>query len=197
MFVEALLIGILVGFIRKGRLSNLSELQIRGWILVVIGAFVQFVPILLNKFDLLKEYHVYFPFGALVLMIGVLLFNLEKRGAWMILIGGIMNAVAIGLNGFKMPISLSGLQFSGLDAIAETIVDKSVINYIDVNAVENFTRYLGKIIAIPSLYPFAKVLSVGDVFVMLGIILLISGQMTNSYFRRHGQQLRYSYKPKY
>jgi len=197
MFVEALLVGTFIGLIRKGRLSNLSELQMRGWVLVVLGAFIQFVPILLNKFDFIPLYHAYFPFAALVLMIGVIALNLGKNGAWLMLIGGVLNAVTIGMNNFKMPISLSGLHFSGLDAVAETIVDGSVINYIDVNTVENFSKYLGKIIAIPGIYPFAKVLSAGDLLVMLGIVFMISGQMTNTYFRRHGQQLRYSYKSKY
>ncbi|MBN2900118.1 MAG: DUF5317 domain-containing protein [Clostridia bacterium] len=197
MFIEALLLGAIVGLIRKGRVSNLSEMQIRGWVLVVIGALIQFAPILLNKFDLLPEYHVFFPFAALVIMIGVALMNLEKSGLWMILAGGVLNGVAIALNGFKMPVDLAGLKYAGLDAVAETIVDGSVINYVDANTVDNFSSFLGKIVAVPSLYPFAKVLSVGDILMMVGIVLFISGQMTNNYFRRHGQQLRYSYKSKY
>lgn len=197
MFVEALLLGILIGMIRKGRLSNLSELQIRGWVLVVLGAFIQFVPILLNKFELLPSYHVFFPFAALIVMIGVMAMNLDKRGIWLLMIGGILNTIAIGMNNFKMPVDLNGLKYAGLDAVAETIVDGSVINYIDVATVSNFSKYLGKIIAIPSVYPFAKVLSAGDMIMMLGLIVLISSQMTNNYFRRHGQHLRYSYKSKY
>ncbi len=197
MFVEALLLGILIGIIRKGRLSNLSELQIRGWVLVVLGALIQFAPILLNKFELIPSYHVYFPFAALIVMLGVMLMNLDKNGMWLIMFGGILNALAIGLNNFKMPIDLNALKYAGLDAISETIVDGSVINYIDVTAVSGFSKYLGKIVAVPSIYPFAKVLSIGDMVVMIGMVLLISGQMTNTYFRRHGQHLRYSYKSKF
>lgn len=197
MFVETLLLGVLIGMIRKGRLSNLSELQIKGWVFVVIGAMVQFVPIFLNKFDLIPDYHVFFPFVALIIMLGVMAMNLSKSGVWLILIGGILNAIAIGMNNFKMPVDLNGLHYAGLDAIAETIVDGSVINYIDASTVTNFSKYLGKILAVPSIYPFAKVLSAGDVLMMIGVVLLISGQMTNTYFRRHGQHLRYSYKSKY
>lgn len=197
MFVEALLLGILIGIIKKGRLSNLSELQIRGWVLVVLGAFIQFVPIVLNKFELIPSYHVFFPFAALIVMIGVMMINLDKHGIWLIMIGGILNTIAIGMNNFKMPIDLNGLKYAGLDAVAETIVDGSVINYIDVATVTNFSKYLGKIIAVPSIYPFAKVLSAGDMIMMVGLVLLIAGQMTNSYFRRHGQHLRYSYKSKF
>lgn len=197
MFVEALLLGILIGKIRKGRMSNLSEMQIRGWVFVVIGALIQFMPIFLNKFEWLPAYHMYFPFAALIIMMGVMLMNLEKKGIWLILIGGLLNTVAIAMNGLKMPVDINGLKYAGLDAVAETIVDGSVINYIDANLVENFSKFLGKIVAIPGFYPFAKVLSVGDIFMMIGIVLLIAGQMTNTYFRRHGQQLRYSYKSKY
>ncbi len=197
MFVEALLLGILIGYIRKGRLSNLSELQIRGWVLVVIGALIQFVPILLNKFDLIPTYHVYFPFAALILMLVVMTMNLNKNGIWLILLGGILNTVAIAMNNFKMPVDLGALKYAGLDAVAETIVDGSVINYINASTVNNFSKFLGKVIAVPGVYPFAKVLSVGDLMMMIGITLLISGQMVNSYFRRHGQHVRYSYKSKY
>ncbi len=123
MFVETLLLGVLIGMIRKGRLSNLSELQIKGWVFVVIGAMIQFVPIFLNKFDLIPDYHVFFPFVALIIMLGVMAMNLSKSGVWLILIGGILNAIAIGMNNFKMPVDLNGLHYAGLDAIAETIVD--------------------------------------------------------------------------
>lgn len=162
MFVEALLIGILIGMIRKGRVTNLSELQIRGWVFVVIGALIQFVPIFLNKFEVLPEYHIYFPFAALIMMVGVMVANLDKKGVWLLLIGGILNTIAIAMNNFKMPVDLNGLRFAGLDAVAETIADGSVINYIDSSIVDNFSRFLGKIIAVPDIYPFAKVLSIGD-----------------------------------
>lgn len=197
MFIEALLLGVLIGRIQKGRLSNLSELQMRGWVFVVIGAILQFIPIFLNKFELIPAYHVFFPFVALLLMLGVMVANLDKSGVWVILVGGILNAIAIGMNNFKMPIALDRLHYAGLDAVAETIVDGSVINYIDASTVTNVSKYLGKILALPSIYPFAKVLSAGDVLMMIGIVLLISRQMTNAYFRRHGQHLRYSYKSKY
>ena len=197
MFVEALVLGILIGRIRKGRLSNLSEMQFRGWVFVVVGALIQFIPIFLNKFELLLEYHMYFPFAALLIMVGVMAMNLEKNGVWLILIGGVLNTLAIAMNGFKMPVNIKGLKYAGLDAVAETIADGSVINYIDAATVENFSRFLGKIIAIPSFYPFAKVLSIGDIVMMIGVVLLMAGQMTSTYFRRHSQQLRYSYKSKY
>lgn len=194
MFAEAFILGVIIGRIRKGRFSNFADLHIKGWGFVVLGALVQFLPIFLKKLGILEEYYLFFPVIAAVVMIIVLFLNVDVKGVWLILLGGICNLGVILFNGLKMPVSLKAYEFAGLNGIVETIMDGSVINYISLESARGFSRFFGKVIAIPEIYPFAKVLSIGDILITIGIIWFIQGEMTNNYFRRHSRIIKYSYK---
>jgi len=194
MFIEAFILGVVIGRIRKGRFSNFVDLHIRGWGFVGLGALIQFLPIFLKKLGVLEEYYLFFPVIAAGIMIVVLVLNLDIKGVWIILLGGILNFAVILFNGLRMPVSLEAFKYSGLNGMVETILDGSVINYISLESASGFSKFFGKIIGIPEIYPFAKVLSLGDILITIGIVWFVQGEMTNNYFRRHSRIVRYSYK---
>lgn len=196
MFIEAVIIGLIIGSIRKGRISNLSEIYIKGWLLIIIGALLQVAPVILYKMNILTEVASYLPFISVVIMLIVILMNMNLSGFWLLLIGTVMNLIAMGFNGFKMPVSIESLYKSGLGEMAETVLDGSIINYINMDLVDNFTKYFGKFIALPDFYPFAKVLSIGDIVLTIGIILFIQGEMMNRYYRK-GSMVKYNYNTRY
>jgi len=194
MFVEAFILGVIIGRIRKGRFSNFVDLHIKGWGFVVLGALIQFLPIFLKKLGILEEYYLFFPVVAAGIMLIVLFLNVDVKGIWLILLGGISNFAVILMNGLKMPVNLEAFKYAGLNGIVETILDGSVINYISYENAYGFSKFFGKIIGIPEIYPFAKVLSFGDILITIGIVWFVQGEMTNNYFRRHSRIVRYSYK---
>ncbi len=197
MFIEAVLLGIVIGILRKGRIASLGDMQFKGLLIVVVGFLVQISPIFLARANMLMDQLVYLPFAGMCLVTVVLFLNLDKSGIWVIIPGALLNLVAVGMNSFKMPIDFSGLEYAGLTGVIETIQDGSLMNFVSMDGIANFSRYLGKFIPLPNIYPFAKVLSIGDIVIMIGLVILIQGEMKKVYYKGSGSMVKYSYNSKY
>src|SRR5215210_4496549 len=92
-----------------GRLSRLSEVEIRGLLLVVVAFGVQVLLVTVvpaGDETLHRVAHVftYFLAGACMVM------NLDLRFMWVVALGGLFNFVAIAANGGVMPASRSALE---------------------------------------------------------------------------------------
>ncbi len=197
VFVEAVILGIAIGILRKGRLTSLGETQFKGLWLVIIAFLTQISPIFLARANVLGDQLIYMPFVAMCMMTIVLFMNLDKSGIWFVIPGAVMNLVAIAMNAFKMPIDFRGLEYAGLTGVIETIQDGSLMNYINMESAAGFSKYLGKFIGMPDFYPFAKVLSIGDILIMVGIVILIQGEMKKVFYRGSGSMVKYSYNSRY
>jgi len=197
VFVEAILLGIVIGLLRKGRLGSLGDMQFKGLWIVIIAFIIQISPIFLARAGIFHDQMMYLPFAGMCVMLVVLFLNLDKSGIWVIIPGSILNLIAVGMNNFKMPIDFKGLEYAGLNGVAETISDGSLMNYVSMESVSDISRYLGKFIPLPELYPFAKVLSVGDVLIMVGVVILIQGEMKKVFYRGSGSMVKYSYNSRY
>ncbi len=190
MFIEALIIGLIIGIITKGRISNLFSLNIRGWYLIVVGALVQYLPVVLNLFKIqLFDYNYFTLIGNVILLLAVII-NIEIKGVFIILIGGILNLVGFILNGFQMPVlhSLVSKKFIQL------VSDNDVMNYKLISEMSNWKYYFGKIISMPNIYPFHKALSFGDIVITIGLIILVSLEMKKTYFRGSDNMLRFPHQ---
>ncbi len=90
------------------------------------------------------------------------------------LIGTLLNFIVIFANGGKMPVSLSGPKWQE-NPIDITISD---IDFKHMSLDEN-TRlpYLADVILIAKPYPFPKILSIGDVFLNLGLFFFLQEEM--------------------
>lgn len=183
MFLEACIIGVLVGLIRKGSLKNFSNVKIRGWYLALIGLVMQFAVYKSELVPMVKGYLTYIYIGSALLLIITLILNFDKRGTWIILLGAILNIIVIYLNGIKMPIDMNGLELAGMADIATKISNGGVTQFIPLESVTNFTRFLGKYIVLPKPYPLAKVISIGDVLMSIGMIAFIQGEMIKDKYK--------------
>ena len=194
MFFEAIVIGLAIGFLREGRLTNIQEINFRGWYLIIIALLLQISPTVFAKFNVLENSYNYIVFGASLLMLLGLLINLDKRGFWIIAIGALMNLIVIGLNGFAMPVHLSVLEGAGLGNFGQSIADGSVLNYVGFENFENILNYLGKFIVIPKPYPVPRIISIGDILISLGLLRFVQGEMNRPFFVRGSKMIQYSYK---
>ncbi|MDK2919023.1 MAG: hypothetical protein PWQ37_1756 [Candidatus Petromonas sp.] len=197
MFLEAAILGLLIGIIRKGRFSNLAEIKINGWILIFIAVLLQLLPLLAPAFPFVEKYQRYFYIASTILILFVVTINLNKKGFRIISIGVLLNLFVMLMNGFKMPIYLEGLKFAGLESIVKGIETGDILNYMPLEKVMDWTKYFGKFIVVPKPYPLAKVISVGDIFMSLGIVLFIQGEMTKSYLTMKSRMIRMGYKSRW
>lgn len=189
MFIEALFVGLIVAYFRGGRLDNFNYLEIKGWYLIILGLMLQLTPIFISGYTFLN----YLQMIGIILILLAVLINIKLKGFWLILLGGILNFLAVLIHDFKMPVNLifqSGIRFNGF---IDTILEGDVINYMVSESI-GWTGLLGKIIATPSWYPFPKLLSAGDIFITIGLFAFMYGELRRKQYRRKSNMVQYSYK---
>lgn len=198
MFIEAIIIGLLIGFIRGGRVLNIGNMDIRGWLLVVIAFVLQMIPIFFGFISVVSSVGHYISFFAMLLMLVAVLVNVEKKGFWIIALGAIMNLAAMGFNGLLMPVSLDGLAYIGFADIVEAVKLGDVVNYISIENTSHWSLYLGKILTLPRLYPFAKIISFGDIIMSIGLFWFTQSEMIHQHhFKSRGKMVHYSINSKW
>ncbi|WP_432407140.1 DUF5317 domain-containing protein [Wukongibacter sp. M2B1] len=194
MFLEAAVLGVVIGLVRKGSIRNISVTKIRGWILALIAFVLQISTLIFRDVSFVESYGRYFYIASSILIILTLVFNLDKKGMWIILTGSILNFIVVIMNGNKMPISFDGLELAGLQNMIDGIKSGEITNYMSIEQVTNWTKHLGKYIVMPKPYPMAKVISIGDVFMSLGIILFVQGQMIKPYLVTKSRMVSVGYR---
>lgn len=184
MFLEPGLLSIIIAKLRGGRLRNLENIYIEGWYLFFIAAIIQGLLSVGKKMDLplankiLNDYLIYVIVFTYFLMMVAVILNIEKNYMKLLFIGLSLNLIVIASNDGRMPVSLNGI---------EGIKDGTSINLrlperdfdIKHEAVDKNTKfvYLADIILIPKPYPLPKILSIGDVFLILGAYQFFQEEM--------------------
>lgn len=180
MFLEPSIISIFIAKIRKGKFINLENVEIKGWYLFIISALIQAFLSIFKSMDIsfgniaFKDYFTYVYALSYVLMIICLALNIKKVYMKIFLIGVILNFIVIFSNGGQMPVSIKGIK--GIDSGID--LPKSEFD-IKHKQVDNDTKlvYLSDIILIPPPYPLPKILSIGDIFLMMGLFIFFQKEM--------------------
>jgi hypothetical protein len=154
--LPSLVLGLLVALLAGGKPSRLVGVRFRAPLLVPLALGIQAVLFsrLSERLDADAAAGVHLASYALLIAFGAL--NVRVRGLALLLLGLLLNAVAIALNGGTMPVSPSAARALGLDPGANVSVRESVLTLI------------GDTFALPSAIPLANVFSIGDVLIGLG-----------------------------
>ncbi len=196
MYIEAIILGVIIGMARNGRISNFFEVRFKGWGLSVLAFLLFLVPYGVKAFGIGFESVELFPFAAMVVIAVIALLNFEKTGMKIILLGLGLNLLIMGLNGFQMPIDTLKMTDLGFHSFVESLSNGEVVNYTSLEGAHTLSTYLGKVIELPKAYPLAKVLSVGDLLISLGIAILIQYEMLLSSLKSRGSMVQFSYNSK-
>jgi hypothetical protein len=146
-----------------GRLRRLGDLRIKDPWLVLVALGVQVVLISFisgGSQTLWKAVH-------LATYATIAVFVVRNRAIprlWLVAVGGASNLIAIAANGGVMPASQKALEQSGR-APASGFANSAPLIHAHLT-------FLGDIIATPRWLPFANVLSVGDVTLVIGLAWL-------------------------
>lgn len=195
MFLEAVLLGLLVGWLRGGRSLNIGALEIKGWVLIVIGFLLQTLPMLLGRMSWMARYGHIIAFATLVLVFLIVILNGEKRGFWLVAVGAVLNILTMTFHGLKMPVSLAGLKSAGHLELLDSVTNNAVINYTGLSQFSHWSDYLGKVVVLPDFYPLAQVITFGDLLMSIGLFLFVVGQMTASQFSRTKSRMVNTFYP--
>jgi hypothetical protein len=146
----------------RGRLSALGDLRLRhGWLaLAGIGVQILIISVLPEMPELLSEaIHMlsYLLLGAFAWV------NRRIPGVPVILLGGLLNFVAIAANGGVMP--------ADPDIAVKMAGEGGFQNSGGMD--DPRLLFLGDIFATPSWFPLYNVYSVGDAVIVLGVLILL------------------------
>ena len=116
----------------------------------------------------------------LTLSYGMLLYavylNREHKGAILFGAGTLANYLVIAVNGWRMPISREGLLATGQEGMIEYL--KGPADYVHGLLTEDTKlAVLADIFYLPEPFPRPTVFSIGDVFIISGVFLLIFTMM--------------------
>jgi hypothetical protein len=158
-----LAISIVVGWVRGGRLRNLTEIRVRMWWLLPLG----FVLLTASAFAPATRHELAVAL-VLVSYLPLLLFvwlNREMTGIWIAGLGILMNFTVIVLNS-GMPVLTEAVEIAGGSGDLVLGAKHVILN--------ESTRlpFLADIIPLPG-----AVLSLGDVFLAIGIGAFLEDQM--------------------
>jgi len=161
LFVIA--VAIIIGWSRGGRLANLTEIRVRIWWLLFIGFGLQAVALFLpsERHDLAVAL-ILASYGPLLLFVWL---NRRMAGMWIAGIGILMNFTVIAVNA-GMPVMLEAIEVAG----GSGIPDLGARHVLMTEA--TWLPFLGDVIPLP-----ASVISVGDVFLAIGIGVFVEDRM--------------------
>jgi len=167
MFIEGLIFALIIGYILKGKIRNLENVDIKGVYFVFIAFFIEFIIII----GIRKNF---FNIGIFTYMLDLIMYTLlaifiylNRKDKYIMLmgIGFLLNAIAIFLNGGAMPVSAKAAEIAG---ITLDISNEGLYTLINENT---RVRFLGDVIPKTFLRNFA--ISIGDILAMLGLMLFV------------------------
>ena len=167
MFVEAILISIIIGLLRGGKLRRFNNVHNKTIWLLLSGMLIQYMLIFANKLEemesinkVLKYNKEILIFSYALILIGILT-NIRLKSLWMVLLGYFLNFLVLASNGWRIPI---------IEGIGLANMENSIYNYIDGGT--KFPQ-LGDTIFFSKPYPIPRIISLGDLVISFAIFALI------------------------
>ncbi len=179
MIFEGLVLGMIIGKLRRGKFENLGKFMFKSSFLLVLSLILQIGTSILisigNQIAIQNKMILYIV--SYIMLFIVLFLNLGRQSVWLILTGAIANFAAIVLNGGSMPIDVKLIQKMGFENMYQSFKMGALPNYINIGEAYSFTAYLGKIFTTPAFYPLKQVFTPGDILISLGLLILTQSIM--------------------
>jgi hypothetical protein len=147
-----------------GRLSALSELDLRA-VWAAIGAAVIQVLIVTVLPGGSHGLHVALHVGSYALVALFLVANRHVTGIPLIALGAALNVIVIAANGGVMPAASAALRIAGIGQ-SEDFANSAALDHPRLLP-------LGDVIPVPGPWPIGNVLSVGDLLIFAGALILL------------------------
>lgn len=165
MLADFLVIGLLIGWLRGGRLENLSRVRLSCMWIILLGMGAKFV-FLLSPFPHASLFHLL----SMVVVFGGTLFNLKLSGMPFLTLGSLTNVLVMAVNQGRMPVSITVARWLNLPNLIQNLEKGLYPDYIAVNSSTRLL-FLADVLPYFSLL-FRKffVVSIGDYLLGLGVL---------------------------
>lgn len=173
MLWEAVILGVIIGWLRKGKLKYLSRITLPGWPLILAAVLVQgtiwFDFTTSNSF--LAALYPFLYILSFVLLVLFFFIQGGQPGFVIIGLGILLNTMVIAANEGMMPVDSTRLPSHVVEELASG--EKSPFYTV----IDDDTRLelLGDRIPVP--YSSSQLLSIGDIVLAAGAVILIQHNM--------------------
>ena len=191
MLTSSVFVGILIGLLRRGSMLKLASLRARLWWLLLLAFLAKFIAVKLHGAGIQDMSGLMLYVQAGVYFVSILFIVLNRHLPWMklILVGTLSNAAVVMLNGGRMPVSEDALVVLGkLQRVEELRQGQDAMH--SLVGEDTIAPFLGDGILVQS--PINTIVSIGDVLVMVGVILLIGAVMTSADYIVKSRPIRHS-----
>jgi hypothetical protein len=147
-----------------GQLTRLTGLQVQAiWAVLLCAAIQVLITSVVRGGD--RSLHVVLHMGSYALVGWFLLANRKLIGMPLVALGVALNVVAISANGGVMPAAATALRIAGIDTSG---------GFANSDAVAHpHLLPLGDVIPIPGPWPIGNVMSIGDLLIVAGVLILL------------------------
>jgi hypothetical protein len=170
LLAGSVVIAVAIGYLTGGRLKNLGGYILKWWPLALGGLLLQLVPYPESFPDWVAIAALLASFAMLLVFAWV---NRRKAGFVIILFGLALNTLVIAVNQ-GMPVTHEALVNSDQEDLLQYLIEHGGAKH-HLATDDDKLLALGDVIGIPK--PFGQAISIGDVFVYLGLIVAIAGAM--------------------
>ncbi|WP_054252215.1 DUF5317 domain-containing protein [Neofamilia massiliensis] len=181
MVIEAIILGILLGKLRSGKISNLEDLKFKA-LMPLLGVFIfdlvlRFFIVKSTSTLAAKLFSFYPYFNLLIYLFIIFILEINKNLKYLRVVeaGFVLNYLPMIANGGKMPILKDALLSINKTREIDLLIKNQLLTHSLVNEA---TRFKALCDNIPIKYFLPKVISLGDIFLALGLVLFISYFMT-------------------
>jgi len=178
LYVYIIIISIIIGLLRKGKLSSLSQISLKKIELILLACLIQAGLIFLGskKIKFVLDYSSYMIIFSYIVLLLAVWYNNKLKGIKIIALGIIFNFIVIVANGGHMPVLLSSLYKAGLDDFVLVLKEGTYITHTLISE-NTLCAFLGDVIPLPPPFPDPSVVSVGDFLMFYGVFSLIQNAM--------------------
>jgi hypothetical protein len=163
LWIAAIGLGIVAGYVIGGHIDGLSRLRFR-WPWLVVAVLVVRAAVLVTPLRHVDGVQ-YVYLAALTALVAWTLWQIELvRGIWLIAIGSALNLVVIATNGARMPVA---------PALAGSLVHSGQVGQYTLLTAETNLNWLADWIGLPVRW-LPEAYSPGDVVVAVGIGVVIA-----------------------
>ncbi|MEL7649456.1 MAG: DUF5317 family protein [Sedimentibacter sp.] len=183
MFFEALILGVLIGIARRGRISRLAYVNFSGRPLIYASALFYLGIIIMNLglYDYSSFLYAGFLLASFVLTLVFLLLNINMKFMFVPLAGLALNLVVFLANGFKFPLAADAAAKIYGAEIYELLLGGKVVFFTAAEGAR--LSFLGNIIPIGSL----SLVSIGDLVAAVGVTLAVQAIISDKFIQNRSR----------
>jgi len=174
LYVYIIIISIIIGLLRNGKLSSLSQISLKRIELILLACLIQAGLVFLGpkKVKFVLDYSSYMLIFSYIVLLLAVWYNKKLEGIKFIALGIAFNFVVIVVNGGHMPVLLSSLYKAGLYDFALVLKEGTYVTHTLITEKTLF-KFLADVIPLSPPFPDPSVLSVGDFLMFYGARSLI------------------------